>query len=309
MRWDVLIMFILLIILGVLGFILYDNIPKQPVNLIFIKNNLSEIGNFSSYASEMQFYPNMRYPKLPITFSIEKSCSQDKTERTRKAFDILEKETNKLKFLEATNGEIKIACSEIPEPIRSDIFIAGEGGATAIMDTGLYNVIFNGSVYLYKTNYCPEPVVEIHEILHALGFKHSNNRYSIMYNVSECDQKITGDIINEIIKLYNTESYPDLYFKNIKGVKKGRYIDFEIEILNRGLDVSALVNMDVYADNDKIAVYNVTSLDIGNGVDLKVENLRGPRSFTELKFVIDAENSIKEIDKTNNIGIMEIEEA
>ena len=59
--------------------------------------------------------------------------------------------------------------------IREGKFIAGEGGPTNITVSGKYNVITHGSILLIRESRCSIPTIAIHELLHVLGFKHSNN--------------------------------------------------------------------------------------------------------------------------------------
>jgi len=308
MRWDIIILVLLLGALAFLGFLLYDNLPRKAQTFVFVgeKPNLSKIGQFSDYFPQgMQFYPNMRYAKLPITYSFKQNCGEEKIQRMKQAIKILKDETG-LQFLETKRGQIIVSCSEVPPELEERMFIAGEGVPNTIINTSLYYVILNGSIFLYKTDYCKEPIVELHELLHALGFQHSLNEKSILYNISDCNQKLTQDIINELKELYNVPSLPELFFNDVQAIKRGKYIDFQIEIVNAGLIASNKTELSVYSNDAKLGIYNITAMEIGYGIKLKIENLRASRSTKILKFVIDEKNKVKEIDESNNLAIMNL---
>ena len=153
---------------------------------------------------------------------------------------------------------------------------------------------------LYRGNECSTPIVAIHEIFHVLGFKHSTNSKSIMYNFSECNQEIGQEIIDKIYELYGESSLPDLYFEDINATETGRYVNFEVQILNGGLAISNNVSFSIYANSDKVSNYEIGGLDIGAGKIIRVENLAVPYSTTNLTFIIDEDDSIFELNKKNN---------
>ncbi len=296
-------------ILSIAGFFIYDlYISEEQFFKITERKNISIVDDTitEDYPEGMLFYPNIRFPKKQITFSID-SCESSKIESTKNAFEILAEETV-LEFLEIpANGQIIATCSDNFEQTESEYFIAGEGGPNYILDNQNYQIIFNGTIFLYKENQCENPIIAIHEILHALGFKHSSNESSIMYPVSYCEQKITSEIVDKIAKLYQDPSLPDLVFTNVNASKKGRYLNFEAVILNQGLEQSQDTTLLLTSqDNDELKTYSLESFEIGKGKILKVENLRVPRSLKKLIFSIDYENSIQEINEENNRVILEL---
>lgn len=299
-------------LLSVTIFLVYENIPHEP-EAFEIKNYSQSIGSlqvgleekFSSYDDEdkMQFYLNMRFTKLPVTHSIGNDCNDDKRKQIKQAMEILTTKAN-ITFLEISeadiNKNIDVGCSEESKKIET-MFIAGEGGPVFIMNTSLYNVITKSKVFLFKSFSCDYPVVALHELLHAFGFDHSDDDRSVMYNISECGQKITQDIIDKLKELYAVPSQPDLFFSDVEVVKRGRYLDFEIEIRNRGLTESQDVNLSLYTENKKIKDFSIGEIKIGHGRFLDVRNLKMPsRKISSIKFVIDEKNIIQEIDRENN---------
>jgi hypothetical protein len=217
--------------------------------------------NFSGLPEQSnQFYPNMRYPDKRISYNIADSCGQGKRENAEGAFRILQEKTI-LEFYEKEDGEIKVLCSDIaPEAEDEGHFVAGEGGPTDIINASLFNVIFSGQVALYKDEKCDSPKVAVHEILHALGFNHNNNKESIMYPVSDCSQEIEDDIINYINEIYSIPGNADLIIKEVNYSKSGRYLNFRINVMNLGLRDAQSAQLFVYADSSKIKDFDLKSI-------------------------------------------------
>ncbi len=271
-----------------------------------IKNSQEEfqgiINNqiYDEYPDGVLFYPNLRFSKRDLTFTIGSACSEKRGQDAREAFSVLDNNTI-LRFNELElNGDIEVTCSELSRSPDEDYFIAGEGGPSAIINTSKYYVILNGTILFYRDNKCDEPIVALHEILHVLGFKHSSNPKSIMYNVSSCEQRLTNEIIEVINEVYQDPTLPDLTVLNPIAKKKGIYLDFYIEVFNAGLDYSSESFVSIYADKKEIAKYDLGELNVGAGKSVNVTNLRVIWPFTELSFVADPNERMFEIDEKNN---------
>ena len=230
------------VVLGVILFMFYQNIylPNNPstfkkADFIF---NESET---NAYLNEGQFYSNMRFNHLPVTYFIDKSsCNEKRQSDAKRAAEIISEKT-KVSFLEMNakiNADVIIRCDDANIEKESGLFIAGEGGPTSVRPTGLFHVIEKGSVLLFKDSNCENPQVAIHELIHVLGFDHVNDTESLMYPITDCSQKLTPEIINKINELYSVEPLPDLYIKSVNATKKTVYLDFNIEIRNKGLKKS-----------------------------------------------------------------------
>ena len=256
--------------------------------------------NFSSNASvmvDMQFYDNMRYPSPNISYKIHK-CPLPKSNEMELAFEILENKTV-LNFYEvAFDEEISVTC-ESKSKIKEGLFIGGEGGPTNITKTDNFNVILSGSVLLIRETKCREPIIALHELLHALGFNHSSNKNNIMYPVVKCYQTMgedTSDLINE---LYSHPSYPDLSFENVSASMKNRFLDLNMTIRNHGLEKSEEATVEIYADDKLIKEIKLDSLQVGTGRILILTNsLVTKINFDELRLFINAD--FDELDKQNN---------
>ncbi|MDD5191631.1 MAG: CARDB domain-containing protein [Candidatus Nanoarchaeia archaeon] len=303
---NIILFLLLIMILLIGGYFLYMNLPGKPQVLdVVTSSNQLEVSNLS-YEVE-QFYPNMKFNHNYISYSIGSDCSEEEKNNMIEAFNELQNKVGVISFSpKASEPDIEVSCSEsIKNSIEKEYFIAGEGGAKEIIQTGRYNVITQGVILLYgekKGVKCDWPNVELHELLHVFGFAHSSDKNSLMYPYLEsCDQKLDESIINNIRELYSKENLADLYFENATGVKKGRYFDFNVTVRNLGTLDAESVYLSVFDDNDKMGNFNLKDIAFGAGVTYSVQNLKlNSRSSSDIKLVIDSEDLIKEIDKNNN---------
>lgn len=292
---DAIILMLFFLLFGLSIYLIWFNLPKEPVTYEeFFLNK-----NSTSKVDKIQFYENMRYRDKTITYSISEFCNADRASNVDKAFSILEQSTI-LNFRKVSEGEIKIFCSEIaPTPDEERHFIAGEGGPSEIIDTTNYAVIFSGKVSLFRENECKSPNIALHEILHALGFDHNENQKSIMYPITRCDQVLDKYIVDEINRLYDLDSIPDLAIEKVEASKAGIYLNFEITIANYGLQDANSSSLIIFSGNEQVKEFTLGDIDIGTKKILSVENLRMPLKTDPLSFEIRYLG--REIDKTNNI--------
>jgi hypothetical protein len=307
--FEVFMLLILIILLLLLCYMLYYNLPGSPEEVDFIFDNSSKMDNLP-VSEAKQFYPNMKFNHNNISYYIETSCNPEKRQKMIAAFDKVSDEINFIRFYEVyENPDIEILCSEEKkESIDSEHFIAGEGGPKEILQTGRYNVIILGTILLYGESKdllkCDWPNVELHELMHVLGFNHTNNKKSLMYPyLDSCDKKIDNSIITELNRLYSEENLPELYFENIKLIKRGRYLDFNLTIKNSGLIDAENVYLNVYDENKLVEINKIGDIKFGAGIYLEIKNLKlFNRDSKDITFVIDKNNTIKEFDKENNLA-------
>ncbi len=248
-----------------------------------------------SYDSELQFYPDMRFNKLAVSYLIGEECDQKKKQNMLSSFAFLEEKT-KLIFYEADNGaDINIHCEK--QYIKGDLFVAGEGGPSSFVNTGKYNVILKGDVLLLYDESC-ENNVEMHELLHVFGFGHSNNPQSVMYNISRCNQVVTDDIIDKINQLYSQPALPDLYFAKTSALKRGRYMDIDFTVRNQGLLKADEIKVSISSE-EEIEIFELGEIDFGAGKTFSVTNLKLP-SRNLKKIVLLIKSKDRESDEENN---------
>jgi len=261
--------------------------------------------NFSigEVGGEMQFYPNMRFSTNRISYKIG-NCTIQKKDDMIRAFEMLE-ETTVLDFYGASLDEdITIVCDSKTK-IEEGLFIAGEGGPTNISKVGEFSVITHGKILLLRDSFCPTPNVAIHELLHVLGFDHSDNPNNIMYPISNCGQSTGQEIIDTINTIYAVPSYPDLTFENVSALMHGKYLNINMTINNNGFQDSPMTSIAIYGDEKLIKKVDLNPLKIGYGVILSLTNVWVSQISTkELKFVI--EGDFDELKKENNKVLLKI---
>jgi hypothetical protein len=266
---------------------------------------VSENNNFSLSLNEnnMQFYPNMRYPSNEITYKIS-DCTLQKENDMLQAFNLLTNLTS-LKFNPVSaDEEISITCQE-KNRFDNDMFVAGEGGATKIIQSRNFNIILHGEILLIRNSECQKPNVAIHELFHALGFIHSTNPDNIMYNVSDCGQTISNDLVEEIKKLYSVSSEPDLVVEDVSASMKGRFLNVNLSLVNSGLSDSGESKIVIYAGDNAVKDMSIPSLGIGQGELITFENIFVPQIDIK-EITVSAEAPFNEISKENNKIKLEI---
>lgn len=252
-----------------------------------------------SYEKGLQFYPNMRFSEKIIGYRIDTVCGELKKARVLSALSFIQDNTP-VSFREGS--DIEVSCQETKQQSEGKYFIAGEGGPTSIINTSLFFVIQQGKALLFydeNNRVCDVNSynVELHELLHVFGFDHSSNKNSIMYNISDCRQVVTRDIINELDRLYAIPSYGDLAFESASAVKQGRYLNFSIEVRNIGLKDISSSSVEFYQDNTKFYSYDLGAIKFGEA-KLVWGLTKMPSDTTNLKYVV---SDGSEINYNNNL--------
>lgn len=296
---EFIIVLILLIGLGAAIYFLYLNFPGKPIELELAEQTKPKTPQ-KTYNSSVQFYQRMRFSERLITYGFDPVCDEKRKSQVELAFRQIEEKTV-LGFQNSQTPQIEITCSElVPEPENKGHFIAGEGGPTEIINNTLYSVILKGKISLYRNEKCSSPKIATHEILHVLGFDHNNNPSSILYPTLDCKQETDQYIIDELNSLYQAESAPDFVIQGVSGNLAGKYLSFEIEVLNQGLKDADGVILAVYGDGDFIQNFVLGSISVGTKKILAVENARATRTTKTITFIVDQNNIIREIDENNN---------
>jgi hypothetical protein len=300
------------IIIGILafsGYYLYENLPHDPITLSLKEdnNNLSEIYDLyehGKYSATPVFSPYLRFDHTEISYFIQDSCGENRKDSMKEAFDIFHGVMEIVSFEPARNkqlADILVECSETSEELGDNIYAAGEGGPSKIINTTHYNIIEKGKISLYRNTGCASPVVEIHELCHVFGFDHVDDKRSIMYNISNCDQKITQDMVDLIKDLYSVEPLPDVRIADLVAVKKGKYLDFNISVLNEGLKDIGEIDVTIVFEEKVVKEFNLGSLEKGFRRTLHVTNVKLPsRNAQAVDFYLDYREAYEELDEEDN---------
>ena len=156
-----------------------------------------------------------------------------------------------------------------------------------------------------KDSDCEKPNIAIHELLHVLGFDHSENPKNIMYEISRCDQTIGDDIIVFINEIYSIPSYSDLLFENASASMHGKYLDINFSIRNNGLKDSEESVVKIIADGKEVEEIEIPSIEIGYGRKVSIVNIWIKQiDVKNIEFII--ESDFEELDKSNNKVSFEI---
>ncbi len=255
-----------------------------------------------SVPASVQFYPFMRFSDSQITYYIYPACNKNKEDKVISAFSTLESSTL-LRFIPTTqeDADLEIFCSNIaPVADERNHFVAGEGGPSKVINTSLYYVILHGKVSLYRDDPCDESKVALHEILHALGFDHSQNSLSIMYPITNCKQQLDQYIIDSINEMYALPSLPDLTVLDATATTQGRYLSFHVTVANLGLRDARNAILSIESNGESIKEFDLENIAIGTKKYLDVQNVRLPSTLERLSFHISMNNDGRELTLKNN---------
>ena len=218
------------------------------------------------------------------------------------AFQTLSKETEILSFIESnTDADIQVSCSQVELQKGENLFIAGEGGPSKYINNTIYPVILKGRILLYEQSGCKSSIIEMHELLHVFGFDHSEDKTDILYPKTDCTQELKQAYIQMLKDLYKIDAKSELYFKEAENITKaGKYLDFDVMVINYGIIDAKEVNLTIYADNKKVESFDLGNLDLGEGKRFSVKNLKLPSlNIKEVELKIESNN--QEYDYNNNI--------
>lgn len=295
----ILLLGILLAIIGISTFIIFENMPGSPQELI-ITNPPEPPIKTTSLVKISQFYEGIRFNHNNISYSFSPDCPQETIDKVLEAFQIISTQTEVITFYEDRNSDIDISCSEQSIQKATNVFIAGEGGPSEFINTTEYPVILHGEILLYRKSQCQKPIVALHELLHVFGFDHSNDSSSVMYPYSECDQTLSQDYTDFLKQLYSIPAKGDIYFENVSATKSGRYLDFNITIINNGIIDVKNVSLSVLENNEEIKSFYLG--DIAYGLVKKsfnVQNLKlSSRSSSTIELILKTDTP--EYNKENN---------
>lgn len=223
----------------------------------------------------------------------------------KNAVDTWNRETaGTIKFVEADSQEkanfvIRFAKSgEFSGQPASKLIILVIGEASLdTVDTGLFNLTKSAEViYTPTSGGCEDNITAIHELGHVLGFAHTSDVDSVMFNTVDCKGKITDEMKQTLTALYSIKELPDLHFGPIEARKTGDSLQVNFTIFNRGLITSQPTSVVVDTGNKFIEPVSTPPIEAGRGWWHQFETNVG--YIESLKLEIRPQ---EEFDKGNNI--------
>ncbi len=180
-------------------FLFYNNSKNAQVTANVI---LDEQNNGITFEIK-QSVDSLKFNHNNLSYKLEENCTHKRTEGLLMAFGILSKSTNLSFYKTNSSADIRIFCSKLNNSdVEQDTSKLAEGGPTLIVG----KEILEGKVILYLDNSnlnCSQPIAELHEIFHVLGFLHTLQEGSILYPIANCNQEIDEEVIAIINKLYS----------------------------------------------------------------------------------------------------------
>lgn len=288
---------ILLLLIGVCSYLIYQNLPGQLQNMNLELKNPAILKNLTSEIKQFEF--EMRFNHNNLTYFFSPDCDSERKFKMLEAFSEISNSTQITFTPTETDEDIIITCSKESIQKEKNVFIAGEGGPREFINSTIYPVILKGSILLYQKSDCKEPVVELHELLHVFGFDHVNDSNSIMYPYSDCTQKLSPEYTQYLTRLYSIIPAAELVFDSANLTKSGRYLNIWVLVSNKGMIDAPQVDLLVYAEGKEIQRFDLKNLQIGATKKFYAENIRLPSRSTN-QVTLEISYSGEEFDKSNN---------
>jgi hypothetical protein len=157
--------------------------------------------NFGINSTIRQISENISFNSNKISYFLSGDCNDNQVTKLKDAMTILETKVNTLNFYQIyeTSPDIMIECNNT-EIIDKDLSRLSEGGPTLVA----WNKILESKIILYENPMeCIQPIVELHELLHVLGFLHTTSKLSIMYPIADCRQQMDREIVDILRSEYS----------------------------------------------------------------------------------------------------------
>ncbi|MDO8516675.1 MAG: matrixin family metalloprotease [Nanoarchaeota archaeon] len=197
--WIFMIIASVLIILFTIGFIISQYVQIKNEN----KNSTTQ--SYIPQKNIQKTYSEPQWGEMPIYYQFENlnSCGKIIPEKILRSFEKIKIQTNNTVYFEENINKLGINITCYQENSNEETI------DEAAYFTNKYRQITNAEINFYDTNnsdYNPlcknSSYIEVHQILHALGFAHSTDSKSIMNPNKKCNETIDTGIIDKLIITY-----------------------------------------------------------------------------------------------------------
>jgi len=212
------IIFFLVIIFSFFGFYLVYT-AHSPENKIENDTDLSKsyVSNYSidnsslnaSVEQEYFFeYPSWKSQPIYYYYTNKNNCTSEQIRKFEVGLSTIKQFTDRVVLFQEGKTEKSIQINCFKEEIIDDNYVVAGEGSPILKNT---NEIVGGIINLYdvdcsKYECTAHPTVEMHEILHTLGFDHITNRFSIMnLNIGHETRELDEEIINCLKRIYTKD--------------------------------------------------------------------------------------------------------
>jgi hypothetical protein len=206
------------VIIALVFSLIYMAVSAYFILTIDSKESVPEKNETKQEIKQIEVVPEDNFPDtdeihwgtLPIKYNFynETKCGQYQADRVRQAFEKIANETNGIVYFQenSSSEEMTVYCEKGFPPQGYGYVLSGESRywlKDKIIVKSEIN-FYNSGKYTYSGGCVNYPDVEIHEILHSLGFEHKEDKQSIMYREYRgCKYSIDDDIIEKLKEIYS----------------------------------------------------------------------------------------------------------
>ncbi len=149
-------------------------------------------------------FPNPKWYTDNLTFTISGECSRIQKENMEKAFHFVGNmsENASLRFVEVEEcAQISVRCLNVTSATGLEQGFAGT--SVSKRDEGYYSVMTGAEITVTMgAQACEVPVMQIHQVLHSLGFSHVRDPMSMLNEWFGCLQELKDTIREDIERIY-----------------------------------------------------------------------------------------------------------
>ncbi|HJW96759.1 MAG TPA: hypothetical protein VJ485_01190 [archaeon] len=149
-------------------------------------------------------FPNPKWYTNNLTFTISGECSRIQRENMEKAFNFVGNmsENSSLRFVQVQEcSQITVRCLNVTSATGLEQGFAGT--SVSEKDEGFYSVITGAEITVTMgAQACEVPVMQVHQVLHGLGFSNVKDPMSMLNEWFGCLQEFKGSIREDIERIY-----------------------------------------------------------------------------------------------------------